>query len=500
MSYRGRGNNDRFRQDDRPGQNNPRKRPAADVEEDRWVAEEDKFVLRQAKRRAILRVRGGRAKPIDWLAVVLRSVDKTMDFEDETTEEGELDIVDPEGVFEGLDAQELADLKKDIDSYLDRETNSSNKEFWSTMKVICVDRLSKLKGTARGARGVGSISADVDRMFSNKTFPELEKLEGQIRGKLNSDEDIDVDYWEHLLQTLLLWKAKAKLKSFSQDIVKGRLMKLRQEQIMEAEAVRKQLGAVFSAQPASTGTKASQFADPEPLLKIRAEDKGHEVVDETEFLQKIMDDRRKVLKLGYVPMKAQLSKQDGVLTLGSSSANKSSSMSNSASGWYQRMVARGVEEDEEMLTTQEPVETTHKAEWADKYEARNPEHFNRVRLGYEWNKYNQTHYDIDNPPPKVVQGYKFNMFYPDLVDKAKAPTYKIEREGGRKRGQTFAPAGEEDTCLIRFIAGAPYNDVAFRIVDREWDYSSKRERGFKSSFEQGILQLHFQFKKIYYRK
>ena len=29
--------------------------------------------------------------------------------------------------------------------------------------------------------------------------------------------------------------------------------------------------------------------------------------------------------------------------------------------------------------------------------------------GYEWNKYNQTHYDSDNPPPKIVQGYKFNV-------------------------------------------------------------------------------------------
>ena len=29
--------------------------------------------------------------------------------------------------------------------------------------------------------------------------------------------------------------------------------------------------------------------------------------------------------------------------------------------------------------------------------------------GYEWNKYNQTHYDMDNPPPKIVQGYKFNV-------------------------------------------------------------------------------------------
>jgi hypothetical protein len=111
-------------------------------------------------------------------------------------------------------------------------------------------------------------------------------------------------------------------------------------------------------------------------------------------------------------------------------------------------------------------------------------------MGYEWNKYNQTHYDHDNPPPKVVQGYKFNIFYPDLIDKTKAPTYRIEREGGRKRGQSFAEAGEEDTCLIRFVAGAPYEDIAFRIVDKEWDYSAKRERGFKSTFDKvSVLSL-----------
>ncbi|CAD6257801.1 unnamed protein product [Miscanthus lutarioriparius] len=61
--------------------------------------------------------------------------------------------------------------------------------------------------------------------------------------------------------------------------------------------------------------------------------------------------------------------------------------------------------------------------WHDKYGPRKPKYFNRVHTGYEWNKYNQTHYDHDNPPPKIVQGYKFNIFYPDLVDKSKAPSY-----------------------------------------------------------------------------
>lgn len=86
--------------------------------------------------------------------------------------------------------------------------------------------------------------------------------------------------------------------------------------------------------------------------------------------------------------------------------------------------------------------------WHDKYRPRKPKYFNRVHTGYEWNKYNQTHYDHDNPPPKIVQGYKFNIFYPDLVDKSKAPTYSIEKDGS---------TGE--TCLIRFHAGPPYEDI-----------------------------------------
>ena len=47
--------------------------------------------------------------------------------------------------------------------------------------------------------------------------------------------------------------------------------------------------------------------------------------------------------------------------------------------------------------------------WSDKYKPRKPRYFNRVTTGFEWNKYNQTHYDLDNPPPKVVQGYRFSV-------------------------------------------------------------------------------------------
>ncbi|KAF7822205.1 cactin [Senna tora] len=110
--------------------------------------------------------------------------------------------------------------------------------------------------------------------------------------------------------------------------------------------------------------------------------------------------------------------------------------------------------------------------------------------GYVWNKYNQTHYGYDNPPPKIVQGYKFNIFYPDLVDKTRAPNYIIEKDDdGSSNG---------DTCIIRFHTGSPYEDIAFWIVNKEWEYS--RKNGFKCSFDNRILHLHFNFKRYCYRR
>ena len=205
-------------------------------------------------------------------------------------------------------------------------------------------------------------------------------------------------------------------------------------------------------------------------------------------------ERDKVLKLGYVPSKHK-SLEKPLTSLptrdkdahgaGVSWFTKSGTddFSQATKALYEREVARGVNENEEIFAGEEEITTASKPQWTNKYRPRKPRYFNRVQMGYEWNKYNQTHYDHDNPPPKVVQGYKFNIFYPDLIDKTRAPTYRIERENGRKKGQSFAPAGEEDTCLIRFMAGPPYEDIAFRIVDKEWDYSAKRERGFRSSFD-----------------
>lgn len=94
--------------------------------------------------------------------------------------------------------------------------------------------------------------------------------------------------------------------------------------------------------------------------------------------------------------------------------------------------------------------------WQQKYTPQKPVYFNKIRSGYDWNQYNQTHYDEKNPPPKVIQGYSFNIFYPDLIDKKQRPSFSLEPD-----------PTDSNWCVIRFHAGAPYEDVAFRVGVRK---------------------------------
>ena len=62
---------------------------------------------------------------------------------------------------------------------------------------------------------------------------------------------------------------------------------------------------------------------------------------------------------------------------------------------------KGMGQDEAQFSVESMLEQSY--DWSDKYRPRKPRYFNRVHTGFEWNKYNQTHYDFDNPPPKIVQ-------------------------------------------------------------------------------------------------
>lgn len=425
-----------------------------DEQSQRFVADEDKFVLKQSKKKADIRVREGRAKPIDLLAFNLRYIDTDRDVFDDNDTDVHITVPAPTSVIEALNESEASELDAEIASYHTLETNAKNREYWTALRILLTDRRQKLKPLGPEARAVSSVTSDVDKILGPKNLEQLEKLDSQIQAKLRSDEVMDTDYWEQLLKSLQVYKAKARLQR-----IYGMIQETRSEQLGD------------------TGTeKATGLAHVNPAAQVALKDQP-------------------VTSAATSRPKPTVSSSSGTNNNApppgtqrfASSTNEDFSQATKA--LYEREVARGVTEDEEIFTGEELVTGTAQPQWADKYRPRKPRYFNRVQMGYEWNKYNQTHYDHDNPPPKVVQGYKFNIFYPDLIDKTKAPTFKIIREHGRRKGESLAPAGEEDTCLIRFIAGPPYEDIAFRIVDREWDYSAKRDRGFKSSFDKVCLSI-----------
>lgn len=426
-----------------------------------WVAKEDDFYLEQSRKRAVIRVRENRAKPIDLLAINLKWIDpgqsedekRAKDAEghpaDELEEDDEadleIDLEEPYLLFNNLDLDETEELHQDIQMYLSLEKREQHLDFWRSMIVVCDDKLEELRAEAgevsqeAGIRSRldASVKADMNAMLSKKTYKELLALQDQVRRKLQSGEPVDVEYWEGLLKTIVVWRAKAKLSDMHEVIIRNRLEHLRRRQTIETER-RLRLGL-----PTLEEERAAKQAEATRRKEEREKERAQ--VDE------------------------------------------------SAVDLYAREAGKDLDEDEDLFNLDEDLSNVQSLrnigsyDWEDKYRPRKPRYFNKVNTGFEWNKYNQSHYDTDNPPPKVVQGYKFNIFYPDLLDKSKAPIYKIVKE-----------KGNDETCLIVFEAGPPYETIGFRIVNKPWNMS--HNRGFKAVFERGVLQLYFQFQRQWYRK
>lgn len=78
--------------------------------------------------------------------------------------------------------------------------------------VVCKARLDDLRQqAAEGRRGGPSsrgVESSISALLAGKTYDELVELQKSIQAKLSSGDPIDVDYWEGLLKSLLVWKAK----------------------------------------------------------------------------------------------------------------------------------------------------------------------------------------------------------------------------------------------------------------------------------------------------
>ncbi|XP_011264558.1 cactin [Camponotus floridanus] len=471
-----------------------RGKEAAQLEQ--WARQEDQFHLEQARLRSRIRIQDGRAKPIDLLAKYISA-------------EEEVDAVEmhePYTYLRGLQVKDLEDLIEDIKVYKELE-RGKNLDYWNDITVIVEDELHKLRKLERTEYEVAvgrregiheSVAKDVTTIFKGKTATQLESLQLQIQAKITGKpEGVDIGYWESLLSQLKAHMARARLRDRHQENLRKKLEVLIAEQ---------------GVARAENEAENSQAQESEPLIKqdepstSTAVDKNENSQDdnqETNAADDLLSESFREYEAGcYSPSYILYSQlEPGTLITQEdednqrleyarqqvlSTGRKIQNVLTTEEQAMHREARKGMGSDEAQFSVESSLEAQIYL-WSDKYRPRKPRYFNRVHTGFEWNKYNQTHYDMDNPPPKIVQGYKFNIFYPDLIDKNTTPEYFLT-----------PCADNKDFAILRFHAGPPYEDIAFKIVNREWEYSYKR--GFRCQFHNNIFQLWFHFKRYRYRR
>ncbi|KAK5888861.1 hypothetical protein CesoFtcFv8_014915 [Champsocephalus esox] len=485
-----------------------------------WAEQEDNFHLHQAKLRSKIRIRDGRAKPIDLLAKYISAEDDDLAVE----------MHEPYTFLNGLTVTDMDDLLEDIKVYMELE-QGKNVDFWRDMTTITEDEISKLRKLEASGKGPGdrregintAVTIDVQTVFKGKTYSQLQALHLNIETKIRAGgSNLDIGYWESLLQQVRVYLARARLRERHQDVLRQKLFKLKQEQGVESEPLfpiikeearsgdeepssstknkkRDTEGDDEEAGPSTSGAGKPNEEGGEEGDK-KDEEKEGEVVEavltEEDLIQQSQSEYDSgrysptLLTSSELPLdshtttaeedtaRLELARQQQLQVTGDAVET--------AEDLFIRRARQGMGNDEAQFSVEFPV-TGKMYLWADKYRPRKPRFFNRVHTGFEWNKYNQTHYDFDNPPPKIVQGYKFNIFYPDLIDKRSTPQYFLEPSPDNK-----------DFGILRFHAGPPYEDIAFKIVNREWEYSHRH--GFRCQFANGIFQLWFHFKRYRYRR
>ncbi|XP_037677047.1 cactin-like [Choloepus didactylus] len=115
-----------------------------------WEEQEDNFHLQQAKLRSKIRIRDGRAKPIDLLAKYISAEDDDLAVE----------MHEPYTFLNGLTTADMEDLLEDIQVYMELE-QGKNADFWQDMTIITEDEISKLRKLEVSGKG-----PDVTRVWS----------------------------------------------------------------------------------------------------------------------------------------------------------------------------------------------------------------------------------------------------------------------------------------------------------------------------------------------
>ncbi|XP_060826040.1 splicing factor Cactin [Bombus pascuorum] len=424
-----------------------RGKEAAQLEQ--WARQEDQFHLEQARLRSRIRIQDGRAKPIDLLAKYISA-------------EEEVDAVEmhePYTYLRGLHVKDLEDLIEDIKVYKELE-RGKNLDYWNDITVIVEDELHKLRKLERSEYEVAvgrregiheSVAKDVTAIFKGKTAAQLEALQLQIEAKITGKpEGVDIGYWESLLSQLKAHMARARLRDRHQENLRKKL-----EVLIAEQGVARTENEIESSQPVDEQPEKQEEQAANTVTEKSEESQSDDDQENNNAADDLLSESFCEYESGgyspkYIPYSqlepgtlVTLEEDDNqrleyarnqVLSTG----RKIQNVMTAEEQAMHREARKNMNSDEAQFSVESSLEAQIYL-WSDKYRPRKPRYFNRVHTGFEWNKYNQTHYDMDNPPPKIVQGYKFNIFYPDLIDKNTTPEYFLMKRGASLHNEPERP-------------------------------------------------------------
>jgi hypothetical protein len=114
-----------------------------------------------------------------------------------------------------------------------------------------------------------------------------------------------------------------------------------------------------------------------------------------------------------------------------------------------------------------------------------PRYTARLLMHVKWTRLNERRHDSLNPPPRLCTGLSLLVDYQQLGPE-EVPVYRLDRP-------TIGQTSENGTRTLTITAPRLYSPLQFTIPASPWDCSPKK--GFRFSFDRGILLLHVRFKR-----
>jgi hypothetical protein len=396
-------------------------------------------------------------------------------------------------------------------------------EYWAAIKTVAEDGAARYDAQFSGKpTGVGglhhSAEKDVLAMLEPRDLAGLRELEAKVRSHKRAAEEAasmaafrgepeemtgsmtSLEYWASVLRALEVVRSKLVIRQVHKQVLAERLEQLhgfRKSHAVDVEVDAAPVAVVpIVSAPApvlddgAVSPRAVYGEDAEAAVR-QATEAELEVFDLGSLRTALEVDRVATLK--FVSTVAS----SGVAHV-TSSAMEEEALRPRTGITVNEAIEKGLLRDEEDVFASsgevfaDPalegtgIVASSSASLADRFRPRKPRYYNKVKTGFAWNSHNRAFYDKDTPPPKLVQGYKFNIFYPDLMDPSTTPRFFIE------------PADSPAFCILRFHGGPPYEDVAFKIVNGEWMRGPNS--GYLCMFDHGVFKLYFNFKAHRYRR